>query len=480
LLGGSYQSTKRYDQVIDGYGATSDALLKNLASFASRDMRNTSSEYKYAALFARISYNYKQKYIASFSGRRDGSSRFGPGRRFGNFGSIGVAWVASDEYFFKSLREAVSFFKIRLTYGATGNDGIGDYMYQERYRAVEVGDPYQGTIGYQTVGIFNEFYAWEVTKKLEVAADFGFLKDRINTTIGWYRNRSNNQLIGFPYPSIVGPGGAVANLPALIQNAGLEVTLATENINLKYFRWSTSVNFTLNRNKLIRYPNSEGSPYYTAVIGRPFYGEIHAFNSYGVDPKTGLYRFTDKTGNLTLDPSDSKDPLNGGYVSVITTPKFFGGISNTLEIKRFTLDFLFQFKKQIGRNPLSDFLRSPGFKSNVPVEFNNRWRKEGDHALIQKVYSIGMPEEYSRALGWLDLSNFSYTDASFVRLKNVSISYRLSEAFLKRMSISDMKVFLQGQNVFTITGYKGLDPETQSVTVLPPVRTLTVGLQVTL
>jgi hypothetical protein len=161
----------------------------------------------------------------------------------------------------------------------------------------------------------------------------------------------------------------------------------------------------------------------------------------------------------------------------MTTPKFYGSVSNSLSYKGFSLDFLFQFTKQTGINPILAHQYFPGLSGNLPVEFaNQRWRQAGDIALFQKVYVL-TPDSYRKALNDVMNSDAFYTDASFIRLKNLHIEYTLPTSILSKTGMKSFSLYLQGQNVFTITGYKGLDPETQSK-ALPPLRVITAGVKV--
>ncbi|QHS61139.1 SusC/RagA family TonB-linked outer membrane protein [Chitinophaga agri] len=482
LVGGSWQMTSTENQNIVAFGFTSDALLRSLSAAADLFATNASSQYKYNAIFGRVKYTWDGKYLISLNARRDGSSRFGPASQFGNFGSIGAAWILSHEDFFKRSLPFISFGKLRFSYGSAGNDGIGDYGYLERYQPITNLELYQGVRGYRTLGFFNAYYAWEVTKKMEFGLEAGALKDRILFTISYFRNRSNNQLLGNAFPATVGPGSSPYNLPALIQNSGLEVTVNTENVKLRNFTWSTSFNFTRNRNKLISYPDLENSSYYRDLeIGQPFSGVVRSYNFNGVDPQTGRYQFTDIDGKNTFDPQNSDRLDAGKYLRIMTDPKFYGGISHTVTYKKFSLDFFVQYVKQRGIDPLSGYVKLAGvYNSNLPVEYLNRWKREGDVTNIQKVFSdyfSNAPSDFivsgDNVLG----SSFVYTDASFIRLKNFSLSYSIPDVLKQRLNIANLKVYVQGQNLITITKYKGLDPESQSLTSLPPLKVLTVGIQ---
>jgi TonB-linked SusC/RagA family outer membrane protein len=480
LFGGTYQSTKLADQFLNAGGFTSDALMNNLSSATSLTGSNHSSEYRYNAIFARIKYNWNNRYLVNLTARRDGSSRFGPGSQFGNFGSGSAAWIFSEEEFLKSKLPFLSYGKLRFSYGTSGNDGIDNYRYLERYRAIEGQDPYQGIKGYVTTGLFNQYYHWESTRKMEFGLELGLFKDRVFFTTSYFRNRSSNQLADYPAPLTAGPGALVFNLPALIQNTGLEFTLHSDNIKGKNFKWSTDFNFTRNRNKLLSFPNFENtSYYYTYEIGQPFSGFERVYDFVGVDPNSGKYLFKTASGEITNNPDDNTRRDGGKYLQVFTDPKFYGGISNSINYKNFSLDVFVQFSKQKGRNPIMDFVGVAGQQTNLPIEYLSRWSKAGDIADFQKLF-FNTPNEYSRGISRLIQSNANYVDASFIRIKNMSVSYKIAEKYYKQMHLQGLRFYLQGQNIWTFSKYKGLDPETQSTTALPPLRVFTAGVQMTL
>lgn len=481
LVGSSIQTTNTKSEDLFAGGYTSDALMTSLSAASSLSGSNNSSQYKYFAVFSRLNYNLNNKYIVNINVRRDGSSRFGPDNLYGNFGSIGAAWVFTEENSIKQFAPFLSFGKVRVSYGTSGNDGIGDYQYLERYNPVSAAqsNQYQGTVGYRSEGLFNSYYAWEVTKKLELAIETGFLKDRILLNGNYFRNRSDNQLIGYPYPTMAGPGRVISNLPALIQNSGFEVSLSTVNLKSDNFTWTTSFNITRNRNKLISFPTLLQSVYgRDREVGQPFTGFEFVYNYAGVDTQTGRYQFKDKNGNLTYNPEDPADALNGRYVPVMTSPKYYGGLSNSFTYKGFNLDILFQFVKQNGISPFKDFTTNPGYSaSNLPVEFLSNWKTQNDVTRFQKLSGV-LDNDLSQASNYYALSTASYTDASFIRLKNLAISYTIPGLWKQKLHLQNLRLFLQGQNLLTITKYEGLDPETQSLGTLPSLRIVTVGFQV--
>ena len=245
----------------------SNNLIYNPAAAADLSILSSTKEvYKYRALFGRFNLNWDHKYIVNFTARRDGSSRFGPGNQFANFGAVGAAYLFSEEAIIKD--SFLSLGKLRASYGTTGNDRIGNYGFLNTYTTSGVS--YQNTQVLQPVQLYNPNFGWETNKKLEVALELGFLENRILLTTAYYRNRSSNQLVGIPLPGTTGFQSIQSNLDATVQNTGLEVELNTINLKTDKFSWETSINLTAPRNKLISFPNLESSTYSNQlVIGQP-------------------------------------------------------------------------------------------------------------------------------------------------------------------------------------------------------------------
>lgn len=242
LLGSSFQQERSEQSVVRGTGFPSNNLINNLAAASKLEiLQDLDSEYRYLAFFGRINVTHRQKYILNLTGRRDGSSRFGPGRQFGNFGAIGIAWIFSEEPFLKES-SLVSFGKFRGSYGVTGSDNIGDYKFLDTYNVT--GFDYNGTTVFEPSGIFNPLFGWETNKKLEVAVELGFFKDRLSLNGSWHQNRSSSQLIGIPLAATTGFAEITGNFDATVENAGLEIDLRTKNIQKKQFTWATTFNIT--------------------------------------------------------------------------------------------------------------------------------------------------------------------------------------------------------------------------------------------
>ncbi len=267
LVGATFQKDDAYQLLQYADGFPSNNLLHNLAAATYRQVLNDSeTEYRYQAVFGRINYSLYHKYLLNLTGRRDGSSRFGPGNKFANFGALGVGWIFSEEAFLKNT--IISFGKLRASYGTTGNDRIGDYQYLDTYSVT--GNPYNEAIGLTPTQLYNPNFGWELNKKAEIALETGFLKDRVRFDASYYYNTSSNQLVGVKLPATTGFSIIQANLDAKVENKGWEFVLITENIVNPNFDWSTSINLTIPRNKLVEFPGLEQSTYANQfVIGQP-------------------------------------------------------------------------------------------------------------------------------------------------------------------------------------------------------------------
>jgi TonB-linked SusC/RagA family outer membrane protein len=476
LLGATVQQNFSISENIFGTGYNSDLVLEDMTAATSLSAFSPLAlAYKYTALYSRINYNWRDKYIINLSGRRDGSSRFGTSNRFNNFGAIGVAWIFTEEPFIKDAVSFLSYGKLRSNYGSTGSDQINDYTFLPLYNQVFVSFPYQATNGLLPNGLVNPYLEWETTRKLQLGIDLGFLNDRLLLNATYARNRSSNQLLNIPLPTLTGNSSILQNLPAVVQNTSWEFTLNTVNLQARQTRWASNINFTVPSNKLVAYPGLATSTQANLLIIGQSISVIKRYHLLGVDPTTGNYIVADETGKPTATPNSRKDKT----VLYSPQPQFYGGIQNSFTYKNLQLDLFFYFVKQKGTNVIFyNGTYAPGVfssgLSNQPLSVLNRWQKPGDNATIQR-YSTTTPRTFFNALS----SDANYTDASFIRLKNVAISWQLpvSRNWQKHINC---RIYLQAQNFLTFTHYKGMDPENQSVATLPPLKMLIAGVQLNL
>lgn len=458
LAGSTFQQQITNRLFLSGNGFSSNGLLNNLAA-ANVKFINLDDEiiYKYQAVFARVNYNLKDRYIINLTGRRDGSSRFGPGNQFATFGSVGAAWLFSNESFL-AQSPLLSFGKLRMSYGLTGSDQIGDYQFLDTYSTT--GIAYQNTIGLQPSRLFNPEFAWEKNTKFEAAIETGFLNDRINLSIAYYSNRSSNQLVGIPLPATTGFSSLSSNLNATVQNRGLEFTMQSHNFKNKHFQWSTSFNIAANRNKLLSFPGIESSTYAnTFVVGEPI-TITKVYHFLGVNPETGIYEFEDSNGDGSITSTGDRQRVAD------LSPKFFGGIDNQFQYKNVKLDFLFQFVKQ------EAFGNYPGAEGTFVNQIAG-----ATNSNIQQPLTAGLNSAVTTAYSRYLLSDAAIQDASYIRLKNISLSYDLQ---VKTAQNLKCLLFIQAQNVLTFTNYKFGDPEFKLSTMyLPPLKVYTAGVRLT-
>ncbi|WP_165973357.1 SusC/RagA family TonB-linked outer membrane protein [Pedobacter sp. ok626] len=465
LVGATFQNSSADGSVITARGFTSDALMENIG--AATEFSTIGNDYttRFQSLYSRISYNYNGKYVLNLTGRRDGSSRFASGKQFGDFGSIGAAYIFSDETFFRDHVSWLSMGKIRGSYGVVGSDGLGDYQYLSSYRPGN--NPYQGTPTLDLSRLANDQFGWTTNRKAELGLELSFLNGRLATTFSAYRNRSGNQLVAYPLPATAGFSAVVANLPALVQNIGLEFSLRSQNITTDRFSWSSNFNISRNRNKLLEFPGLEESSYAGSyAIGRSI-SSIGMPKYTGIDPQTGYYTFADVNGDGEVDGFGSKD-----YIYKDNTPAFFGALTNDFRYGNFQLSLLFSFTKQKGIYRTQNTL--PGSLS----------QGKGNQLILEQQYSGKAPlENLTTGNAGFRSDLFSYyrsdavwVDASYIRLQNLSLSYNLPV----KLGMHALRVYMQGQDLFTITGYKGTDPATPALLSLPPRKILTAGLQLTL
>ncbi|WP_281225476.1 SusC/RagA family TonB-linked outer membrane protein [Flavobacterium aquiphilum] len=467
LLGGTFQQQTASQLVQEANGFSSNSLIYNLSSaFNVYDIVHSESVYKYQAFFGRVNFSWNERYILNLTGRRDGSSRFGPGKQFATFGAVGGAWLFSNENFVKENLGFLSFGKLRVSYGSSGNDQIGDYQFLDTYGSSGIN--YAGVNGLEPNRLYNPDFGWEVNKKFEVALETGFCQDRIFMTAGWYSNRSSNQLVGIPLPAVTGFNSIQANLDATVENKGVELTLRTVNFQGQSFNWTTNFNLTFSGNKLVSFPNLKASTYKNQyVIGEPL-NIKKVYHYTGMDPAIGIYQFEDFNADGLITAAEDKQ-----YVQDFN-PKYYGGLQNTISYQNWQLDFLFQFVNQLGYNA-SFTTGMPGSMTNQHITVIDHWQNPGDNATYQK-YSTGVNSTAVDAFSKYYTSDAIITDASYIRLKNVSLSYTVPQQWLKGMKC---KVVFEGQNLLTFTSYEGGDPESSYRFSLPPLKVFTTGLQLT-
>lgn len=461
LVGGTWQNSIREGSLTTGSNYNNDELIEYASSAGTVSVTNIYTQYKYASLFGRFHYDYKEKYILNASIRRDGSSRFGPGNQIGIFGAVGMAWVFSREKFLNKS-SFLSYGKIRGSYGITGNDQITDYQYLSTYRT---GSVYQDITGLNPSRVANADFGWESNKKLEIGLETGFIKDRILLTISWYRNRSGNQLIDYPLPLISGPFGSYqANLPALVENKGWEFELNVAAIKKEKLQLNVFGNISIPKNKLLKYPGLESSSFANKYVIGEDLSIKKAFHLISINSQTGLPEYEDvNTDGVISAPAD--------YTIVGTTaPLHFGGFGSNFHYGQFEASIFFQFSKQFAQGTST----IPGIMYNQFAHVADRWNKPGDISAIPKATTIPT-SVYSK----LASSDAAFYNAAYTRLKNVSLAYSLPLSVSRKLKLRSCRFYVEGQNLITWSKQANLyDPET-GISGIAPLKSIVWGIHLT-
>lgn len=483
VVGATLQQNKSDGISLAGSNYSNESLLNSISSAGVVTVSyNNYSVYKYSAVFGRLNYNWQEKYLIDATFRRDGSSRFGPSHRFGNFGAIGAAWIFTEENFMQSF-PLLSFGKLRASYGVTGNDQIANYQYNALYSTGSSFYSYMGSSILIPSTIANPNLHWENTRKTDIALELGFFKDRVLLKTDFYNNRSTDLLMNVAVAGQTGITSYTGNLPAVVQNRGWEFELNTTNISGRDFKWTTAFNLTLNKNKLKSFPNLAASSYASSyVIGYPI-DITKRYHFQGVDPATGLPLIQDQDKDGSISFNTDMIPMKTG------TP-YYGGLTNSLTYKGFNLDFTFQFNHRYGNiNNTLTTVYSPygsGY-TNQSKAILDRWKRAGDNAPFPAAATAN-----NNAYSYLASSDYNWGDASFIKFKTLSLTYTLPGDWLKQARISSASVYARAQNLFTWAKQKyTLDPETTvpgtgsnlgtgQYIAFPQLRTIAVGLNLTL
>jgi len=465
LVGGSFQDQVSENITLLGTKFPSDELIYNMGSAATVTVAGTYQfHYRYQALYGRLHYGYGDRYFINLTARRDGSSRFGDANRFGNFGAAGVAWVFSKESFIKDLKW-LSHGKLRGSYGVTGSDQIGDYQFYDTF--IASGGAYDNYTAMVPSRLYNKNFGWETTRKLEAAMEWSMFRDRLSMTAAWYRNVSSNQLVGVPLPATAGFPSYQANLDATVLNKGFEVSGQVGIIRHKEFQWNASVNVTLPQNRLLEFPNLETSTYANSFMVGKSTTLVKLYHYTGIDPLTGLYTVEDVNKDGIINTLDR---------TVVRELKqhWFGGFQQNIRYKNWGIDVLFQFVKQNQTNiyAADNYVGSVGSKSDVYLDY---WTPENLDAQFQKP-TAGFNAKAVTASNLFKQSDATVSDIFTVRLKNVSVNYKIPD--LPGMKVS-ARVFLQGQNLLMFSNYKGIDPEFNLQGYTTPLRVVSAGINLT-
>ncbi len=473
LTGYSWQQEIANTNSLVAMGYTNDAWLRRQSTAANTTpLPAASTNYTYRAMFSRINLNWDDRYILNLTGRRDGTNRFGPGIQYGNFYAAGAAVIFTRFKIIQDALPALSFGKLHASIGVTGNDQIGDH-HQSSFAPTNIA-AFDNIPGFFSSNQVLSGTSWETIHKREIALDLGFIHDRLLLTIARYRHQSKDQLLPEAYPSNLGSMDVFRNWPAVLQNSGWECSLSTRIIVTQDFSWTVDLNWSLPINRLVSFPNLDQTPFSNILVVGQSATVDKGWRFTGVDPTTGIFQFRDLNHDGQITDSDRT-------VIGHLDPKGFGGITNTFRYKHFQLSFLLDARIISGSNYLTALYANnpPGsFRystTNAPTELTGRWQTTGQRSAFQKVTTSLTTTPASTAISYYTGSSALLTNTSFIRLKNIMLSYQ-APINLARQHRTTLTIFAAGNNLFTITPYKDVDPEIQSATILPLLRTVEAGI----
>jgi len=448
------------------------ALYNNLAAGSSLLAPSSgANDWRLISYLARVNYGFDDRFLLTFTARRDGSSRFGTNNKFGFFPSGAFAWKLANEKWLKN-QNILSDTKLRVSYGLSGNQEIGNYQY-----LANIGNsPHVlgGVLnsGATTAGIANPDLRWERSAQFDAGLDVGILNNRIQLTADYYIKKTADLLFFVGVPTSSGFNATLKNIGS-VENKGFELALNTVNINSNSarggFRWTSDFNVTLNRNKILTLDGRQefttgadavifattinpillrvGSPlgnFYGRVTDGIFQNQAEVDASAQKTARPGDLRYKDLNGDGTINDLD-RDVIGNA------NPKLFGGLNNTFSYRGFDLNIFIQGVS--GNNILNygtfDLINLTG-GNNQSARVLDRWTPTNPSNTIPRANAAG---------GSRILSSFQVEDGSYLRVKNISLGYNLPKNLLDRLSVSTARVYVTAQNLFTFTNYTGYDPE---------------------
>ncbi len=489
-LGMSYQDSRTDANSVTGQQFPSNAYRYVTSAADITSGSSTRSQFAFLSYFLRANYKFADKYLVGLSGRIDGSSRFGNDSKYGFFPAASAGWILSEESFLKESN-VFSFLKFRASYGLTGNAEIGNFpalgLWSASSGTTTYG--YAGVAGQIPFQLANPNLKWETTRQADFGIDYGFLNNRINGEIDYYVKNTNDLLLSVNVPGTSGFTTQVRNVGKM-RNQGFEFTINSQNL-VGAFKWTTSLNISTNKNRVLELAKSpSGEPIAVTggvdLVNRAYPGQpLGAFYMYeyaGVDRTNGdaLYYINASEGDraTTNNPNEANPTFVGSPL-----PKWFGGITNTFSYAGIDFSFLFngQFGNKIYMGGAKYEMASGDYLDNHVVSELDYWSPENPNASTPQprlLYANGTVAS-SRYL----------SDASYVRLRNVSLGYTLPRPLLQRLKVEKIRVYALAQNLLTFTKYKGWDPEVnsdmsnnalslgQDFYSAPQAKTITFGIQ---
>ncbi|WP_165021712.1 SusC/RagA family TonB-linked outer membrane protein [Dysgonomonas sp. ZJ279] len=439
-----------------------------------------SDNYKLLSFFGNIDYNYNHKYYGSASIRRDGSSRFSPDSRWGTFWSVGGSWRISEEDFMKNIRE-ITKLSIRSSYGGQGNDRINDSSGNEIYYAYQ--DLFSiknnlGESGFVKENMSNPNLKWETNLNFNLGVDFGLFDNRLTGSIEYFNRRSKDLLFNIPKALSTGYSGYTANAGAL-KNVGYEIMITGTPIKTKDLTWTISANVTQYKNEITDLPQD---PIITSNKILTKGGSVYDFflvEWAGVDPTDGLAQWykTDANGNrVKTKVYNEANTTNSKIVAGSAIPDLVGGFSTSITFRDFDFSTLFAYAlggKIYNQDKIMILNNGRTAGRAMSEEILKRWTPENRDTDVPRMQT-------STANAWTSQSTRFLVDGDYLRMKNITLGYNIPTSLLNKAQIGACRLYIQGENLLTVFGEQGLDPE-QSVNGVsyfryPAMKTFSFGM----
>ena len=441
IAGGTLQERDRITGFVTGtnYARSSLQYITSAANITAGD--SFREKYSFNSLFGRLNYSYDEKYIASFSVRRDGSSRFGANKRFGLFWAASAAWNFADEDFFNV--PFIEIGKLRASYGVTGNDRIGNFTYIGAFTA---GGNYLDQPAFIPSTLENPELQWEETAQADIGLELSFFKSRLNVNAGVFRQNTTNLLFNDQILGVTGFTSVQSNVGEIL-NEGIELELNGVLVDAGDFKWNISLNNTWLRNEVISLVDDEPIFFGFASVVQPGL-PLNSFWGYkwlGVDPATGNSVFQDTNGDGQITGDDQT--VIGDHA-----PDMIGGVNTGISWKGITIDAFFQYVYGVDvYNNTLQFSNNVSGPWGLTDEVLRRWRQPGDITDVPRATT-------QNTLDNSDNSRY-VSDGSYIRLKNLTVAYNVPSDIASKMKLRSLRVYAMGQNLLTFTNYKGADPE---------------------
>ena len=487
--------SKEHDQAYSGF--PNDDVLNNASSATTVNKpTETYSKSGLNSIYGRLSYDFLSRYLLDFSLRSDESSKFGPGNKRGTFPAVSLAWRINQEPFLESVRD-IDDLKFRLSWGKTGSTNVSDFSYIQYFN----GNQYGGQSGLTLASTYpNKNIKWEMTTEYNAGVDFTLFNGRLNGSFDIYHRKTDGALAPAPIALEFGIGTFYSNILDLTNN-GFEFSIGGDVVRTKDFTYNTMLSISSNRNKITKLNGST-----LDMMHQDLYMEGHAMGTVKGYKVAGIYQSQDQISKLNEQAMAKgygfyqdgaavgdymfADTNGDGYISEADRtaianpePKVFGGWSNTLSYKNFTLSMLFQY--QLGGDAYYSTMQESASgaigMSILREMYGNTWTPDRTDAKYAKL--MWMPSAYTNTQA---NDRYVYSN-SYFRLRNITLSYTFEPAWLERLHVSGASVFFTATNLFTITDWPGLDPDmaatnaftktTETKDVYPMSRSFSFGLK---